>query len=271
MESSEPQYPVSVERDAESSLIVRLSGSWRLAGSLPSLEPVERELKATPRARRLVFDSEGLSSWDTSLLTFVARVREICGSEGVEIDLGGLPPGLRRMLELAGAVPEKEGARRGAGREPLVARVGDASIAAWRGSLEMLAFLGDATVALLRLARGKARFRASDLALFIQQAGAEALPIVTLISFLVGSIFAFVGAIQLQKFGAQIYVADLVAIAMVREMGAVMTGIIMAGRTGAAYAAQLGTMKVTQETDALTTLASRSSSSWWFRASSPCA
>jgi phospholipid/cholesterol/gamma-HCH transport system permease protein len=88
----------------------------------------------------------------------------------------------------------------------------------------------------------------------IQECGAQALPIVTLISFLVGVILAFVGAIQLAQFGAQIYVADLVGIAMVRDMGAMMTGIIMAGRTGAAFAAQLGTMKVTQEIDAFTTM-----------------
>jgi phospholipid/cholesterol/gamma-HCH transport system permease protein len=99
----------------------------------------------------------------------------------------------------------------------------------------------------------KARYRVSDLLLLIQQCGAQALPIVTLISFLVGVILAFVGAVQLKQFGAQIYVADLVGIAMMREMGAMMTGIIMAGRTGAAFAAQLGTMKVTQEVDAFTT------------------
>ena len=100
----------------------------------------------------------------------------------------------------------------------------------------------------------------------IQQCGAQALPIVTLISFLVGVILAFVGAVQLKQFGAQIYVADLVGIAMVREMGAMMTGIIMAGRTGAAFAAQLGTMKVTQEIDAFTTLGFRRWNFWCCRA-----
>jgi len=113
--------------------------------------------------------------------------------------------------------------------------------------------LGEMTVTFIALLRMKARYRASDLFLLIQQCGAQALPIVTLISFLVGVILAFVGAVQLKQFGAQIYVADLVGIAMVREMGAMMTGIIMAGRTGAAFAAQLGTMKVTQEIDAFTT------------------
>jgi phospholipid/cholesterol/gamma-HCH transport system permease protein len=99
----------------------------------------------------------------------------------------------------------------------------------------------------------KARYRSSDLFLLIQQCGAQALPIVTLISFLVGAILAFVGAVQLRQFGAQLYVANLVGIAMTREMGAMMTAILMAGRTGAAFAAQLGTMKVTQEVDAFTT------------------
>jgi phospholipid/cholesterol/gamma-HCH transport system permease protein len=101
---------------------------------------------------------------------------------------------------------------------------------------------------------GKASYRRSDLSLFIQQCGADALAIVSLISFLVGLILAFVGAIQLELFGAQLYVANLVGIAMVRVMGAIMTGIIITGRTGASYAAQLGTMQVNEEIDALTTM-----------------
>ena len=105
-----------------------------------------------------------------------------------------------------------------------------------------------------RLVTGRARYRRVDLAIELQDAGARALPIVTLISFLVGMIMAFVGAVQLQQFGASIYVANMVAIAMAREMGAMMTAIIMAGRTGSAYAAQLGTMNVSQEIDALTTM-----------------
>jgi phospholipid/cholesterol/gamma-HCH transport system permease protein len=88
----------------------------------------------------------------------------------------------------------------------------------------------------------------------LQECGAQALPIVTLISFLVGAILAFIGAVQLQQFGAQIFVANLVGLAMALEMGAMMTAIIMSGRTGAAFAAQLGTMQVNQEIDALTTL-----------------
>jgi phospholipid/cholesterol/gamma-HCH transport system permease protein len=151
-------------------------------------------------------------------------------------------------------VPEKKGARQEAVETPFLDRVGNTAIGAGVSMGEMLKFLGEMTLTFIQLFRMRVRFRAVDLILLIQQCGAQALPIVTLISFLVGVILAFVGAVQLKQFGAQIYVADLVAIAMIREMGAMMTGIIMAGRTGAAFAAQLGTMKVTQEIDAFTTM-----------------
>jgi phospholipid/cholesterol/gamma-HCH transport system permease protein len=117
----------------------------------------------------------------------------------------------------------------------------------------LLRFLGENIVALGKLLRGRAQFRWSDALLVMQQCGPEAVGIVAMINFLVGLILAFVGAIQLQRFGATIYVADLVGIATVREMGCIMTGIILCGRTGAAFAAQLGTMKLNEEISALQT------------------
>jgi phospholipid/cholesterol/gamma-HCH transport system permease protein len=133
-------------------------------------------------------------------------------------------------------------------------RVADAALGQVKGIREMLAFLGEVTLAFGRMLRGRANFRRLDLVVTIQETGAQALPIVTLISLLVGMILAFIASIQLQLFGAQIYVADVVGIGIVRVMGAIMTGIIMAGRTGAAFAAQLGTMQVNEEIDALETL-----------------
>ncbi|MBW2436627.1 MAG: ABC transporter permease, partial [Deltaproteobacteria bacterium] len=127
-------------------------------------------------------------------------------------------------------------------------------IAAGQASIDTLNFIGEAFVAFLKFLVGKARFQRADLMLTMQQCGIQALPIVSLISLLVGLIFAFIGAVQLMMFGAQIFVADLVAIAMTRVMGAVMVGVIMAGRTGAAFAAQIGTMQVNEEIDALQTL-----------------
>jgi phospholipid/cholesterol/gamma-HCH transport system permease protein len=169
------------------------------------------------------------------------------------VDRTGLPEGARRLLALAAAVPERR-AGGGEARASWLARIGARSARAAGGAVEMLGFIGSAVLALWAFVRGRARFQGRDLALVIQECGPRALPIVSLISFLVGIILAFVGAVQLRQFGAQIYVADLVAIAMATEMGAMMTGIIMAGRTGAAFAAQLGTMQVNEEIDALVTM-----------------
>ena len=244
---------LAFDRVPDGTLVARLGGPWHLQRDMPNVASLAREIEST-RPRRLAFDAATLTAWDSSLLTFLIDVGELCGRNHVTVDRNGLPTGVQRLLELAEAVPERQGARQEHVVPPWLARVGDAVLRARGPLLEMLGFVGAITLALGRLVRGKARFRLSDLFLLVQQAGAEALGIVTLISFLVGVILAFVGAVQLEQFGAAIYVANLVGIAMVREMGAMMTGIVMAGRTGASYAAQLGTMKVTQEVDALTTM-----------------
>jgi phospholipid/cholesterol/gamma-HCH transport system permease protein len=201
-----------------------------------------------------MFDTKELAAWDSSLLVFLTKVLERCGQQGVTVDAGGLPDGVRKLLDLASPERQRKGVTREESRRSFLVRVADTALDALNSSKEMLAFLGDATTAFARLLRGKADFRFSDLVLTIQQVGAEALPIVSLISVLVGIILAFVAAIQLRLFGAQLFVADVVGIGMARVMGAVMTGIIMAGRTGAAFAAQLGTMQVNEEIDALKTL-----------------
>jgi len=247
------QSQVSFQRAGEA-ILIRLSGAWRLRGGLPSATLVQRELESSPTVRGVALEARELTSWDSSVLTFLVEVSELCRQRGIQMDRAGLPAGVRRLLELAEAVPEKKGARKEEIETPFLERVGNSAIGVGDSLGEMLNFLGEMSVTFVRLFRMKVRFRAVDLVLLIQQCGAQALPIVTLISFLVGVILAFVGAVQLRQFGAQIYVADLVGIAMVREMGAMMTGIIMAGRTGAAFAAQLGTMKVTQELDAFTTM-----------------
>ena len=247
------QSQVSFRRSGNT-ILMRLAGVWRLRGGFPSAALVQRELESSPEARRVVLEAQELTSWDSSVLTFLVEVSELCRQRGINMDRDGLPAGVRRLLELAEAVPEKKGARKEEVETPFLERVGNSAIGTGESLGEMLKFLGEMSVTFVRLFRMNVRFRAVDLILLIQQCGAQALPIVTLISFLVGVILAFVGAVQLRQFGAQIYVADLVGIAMVREMGAMMTGIIMAGRTGAAFAAQLGTMKVTQELDAFTTM-----------------
>jgi phospholipid/cholesterol/gamma-HCH transport system permease protein len=248
-----PAASLSVRRGADGVLAVALAGPWTLAAGVPPVENLDKELAAAGTAR-LTFDSTGLTAWDSGLLTFLTALGTLCAQRSVAVDRAGLPVGVRKLLELAEAVPERTGARGGEVDESLLERVGRATLSRTAAVRETLDFVGRVTIAAGRLCVGRARFRRSDLAVFIQQTGAEALPIVTLISFLVGLIFAFVGAVQLVQFGATIYVANLVGIAMVRDMGAVMAAIVMAGRTGASYAAQLGSMKINQEIDALTTM-----------------
>ena len=253
-EQHTPQPPaLALNRSGDGVLQMRLSGAWQLRADVPSASIVERELTAAP-PRRVTFDTTQLSAWDSGLLTFLTTVSELCTQLKIPTERDGLPSGVRRLLALAEAVPERAGARQETVAASWLARVGMGFLNFREPALEMLAFIGELTVVLGKFVRRRARFRTTDLLLLIQQTGADALGIITLISFLVGLILAFVGAVQLLQFGASIYVADLVGIAMVREMGAMMTGIVMAGRTGAAFAAQLGSMKVNQETDALSTM-----------------
>jgi phospholipid/cholesterol/gamma-HCH transport system permease protein len=243
-----------MEQPSEDTLKVILAGQWKLGGELPGAEEIQRELESRPGVRHLVFDTRELTHWDTGLLTFLENLRKSCSRQKVAWHSDGLPQGAQRLLELAAAVPEKKDARSAEERESFLGHLGNQTLDLLRSAGEMLAFLGETVIAVLNLLRGKARYRRSDLGLIMQACSAQALPIVSLICFLVGLILAFIGAIQLQLFGAQIYVADLVGIAMVRLMAAIMTGIVMAGRTGGAFAAQLGTMQVNQEIDALKTL-----------------
>jgi phospholipid/cholesterol/gamma-HCH transport system permease protein len=245
---------MTFRQPTDDTLLVRLAGSWKIQEGIPAVVEVQQHLDTTPGVRQLAFETRDMTAWDSGLLTFLRQVMVQSTHRQVVVDQSGLPEGVRRLLALAVAVPEREGARRSAPRLSWLAGIGTAVLQGWRGALTMMGFLGEAVLTLGRLLVGKARFRRADLLLFIQECGAQALGIVTLISFLIGLILAFMGAVQLRQFGAEIYVADLVGLGMTREMGAVMTGVIIAGRTGAAFAAQLGTMQVNEEIDALVTM-----------------
>jgi len=245
---------MSLEQLSGDTLKVTLSGDWKLGGDLPGADKIERTLQDRAGVRQVVFDTRQLTSWDTALLTFLVNVHKIGSRQKISVNHDGLPDGAQKLLGLATAVPEKTDARQPEGRVAFLDSLGNQTVYLFRSAGEFLEFLGDAVLAFQKLLRGKAQFRLTDLGLIMQAVSAQALPIVSLICFLVGLILAFIGAIQLQLFGAQIYVADLVGIAMVRLMAAIMTGIVMAGRTGGAFAAQLGTMQVNQEIDALKTL-----------------
>ncbi len=238
--------------DDPETLIIALARRWRIDQDLPAADTLNDRLDVPVRHVR--FDASALTDWDSGLLTFVSGISKRCADRGIAVDSSGLPPGAQRLLAMAAAVPEQKLAGRDKGPQGPFAQVGTATLEFFRGAPQMLGFLGEVTLSLLRLVSGRARFRARDLWLEIEEVGPRALPIVSVISFLVGLILAYLGADQLRLVGAQIFIADLVAIGMVREIAALMTGVIIAGRTGAAFAAQLGTMQVNEEIDAYQTL-----------------
>lgn len=232
---------------------LHLLGDWVIDNQLPDTEFVFKKL-ADRKNNEIEINTKALGNWDSGLITFLVKLRNYADQKKVKVNYSSLPEGAQRLLNLAFAVEEREGARKQAKKENIFTRAGNSFLDTLDKAKSLLTFLGEITQSFGRFFTGRANYQRSDLWVTIQETGAEAFPIVSLIAFLVGAILAFVGVVQLVKFGAGIYVADLVAIGVVREMGAIMTGIIMAGRTGAAFAAQLGTMKVNEEIDALTTM-----------------
>jgi phospholipid/cholesterol/gamma-HCH transport system permease protein len=231
-------------------LVLHLRGEWR-KGMIPvRLADVREQVRAE---RTLDLDARDLTAWDSGLVAFLAGLLAFCRSEGIDLRIGDLPDGVRRLLARASSAPVEADAAPPPPRPPLLERTGGRALAGWAAVLEWTAFIGEAVVGIGGLLTGRVRLRRADLWSIMYNTGAQAVPIVSLVSLLVGLILAFIGAVQLAVFGAQIYMASLVGISMVRVMGAVMAGIIMAGRTGAAFAARLGSMQVNEEIDALTT------------------
>ncbi len=233
--------------------MAELSGSWRRQNAPPGIRFLEVSLAREVGTMSLEFDTSRLTAWDSRFVSFIARCKSLCAERRMEFRENGLPEGVRRLLRLAAAVPEARDARRTQKAPGFFARVGTRALDGLGDTITLFSFLGELVQALGRLIRGRAQFRQSDLWQVVQETGPEALGIVALINFLIGLILAFVGATSLAQFGATIYVADMVAIGTTREMASIMTGIILCGRTGAAFAAQLGTMKVNEEIGALQT------------------
>ncbi|MGR8930690.1 MAG: MlaE family ABC transporter permease [Gammaproteobacteria bacterium] len=244
---------IRIQSVSDATAILEISGRWLSAASIQPVQLILAELRKQP-IKRIVMQPVELVEWDSRLPSYLLKILDYCDSQAIETDVSGLPEGAQNLLKLARAVPERSGARRSDRQTPLLEKIGVNALAVLKDCQSLIRFVGELVLALWALVRGQARFRAVDLFIFIQDVGPNGFPIVTLISLLVGLILAFVGALQLAMFGAQIYIADLVALGTVREMGPLMTAIIMSGRTGAAYAAQLGTMNVNSEIDALKTM-----------------
>ena len=226
-----------------------VTGQWTLHQRKPELLDVWRKGGRLPEQLCVKVDVE---SWDSSLLALLRRIQNLAYEAGIEVNLHGLPSGVEQLLQMA-ATPSSQAQPAERAPQGWIGRFGLGGMRVLASIGRSCTFLGQVALALVAVMRGRARMRGSDFWLALQQSGPGALPIVALIAVLVGLILAFVGAVQLEAFGAQIYIANMVAIGMTREMGALMTAVIMAGRTGAAYAAELGSMQANEEIDALQT------------------
>jgi len=230
---------------------VRCTGEWTVRG----IAPLEQRLKTVSLLveKNLVIDAETLTALDTSGAWLLHRTIREVEQRGMNVTINGLRPEFSALMQLIASRPIVTEAS----PPPApcwLARIGQRS---WRARIDvsgMLAFIGECALIMLRSLLQPHRIRWRPILRNLQTAGFEALPIVGLLSFLMGVVIAYQGADQLQRFGANIFIADLVGLSMLRELSPLLTAIIVAGRSGSAYAAQIGTMKVTEEIDALRTI-----------------
>jgi len=232
-----------------SECLIKIGGDWRLSGPVPSWSATLEQRAAA--SVRVV--PEGLGKWDTSLVLFLVHGRAWCAQSKHDLHAEALPEKLQTLLKLVA-----ETSTPGPIDKPIVRSSWDFAAAlagTWASHAKVIiSFVGECTLGFVNSIRKPRRFRWRDCLIEMQQCWASSFPIVTLVSFLVGVILAFQAAIQLRQFGAAVFVADLVGLAVVREMGPMMAAVIVAGGTGAGFAAQLGNMKVDEEIDALETL-----------------
>ena len=221
-----------------------VGGRWDHAAERPQWKPAKG---ATLRRVEIVVTE--LERWDGSLVLFLGEVRRLCERRHWALAVRGLPAGIPPAL----VRPQRGPAGTGGGWT-WFAEVGVAARKFVDDALDYARFVGNCTIGFAHLLRKPGSFRWGDCLIQMQQCGAQGLPIVGLISFLVGVIMAYQSAVLLRQFGADIYVADLIGLGVVREMGPMMAAVVLAGRTGAAFAAEIGNMKANEEIDALETL-----------------
>lgn len=227
-------------------------GDWtvgRLAGLQRRLDTLP-----WPAQGEIVVDGSGVRAMDTAGAFLMCRAVGGLERRGVRVSVRGLRPELERLLglirdpALSGAEPMP------VPRPPYLERVGRDTWGRVEEGVGLLAFIGEIFLTLVRWLRHPGRIRLRSLLHVVQVAGCNALPILGLLSFLLGVVIAYQGGAQLQYYGANIFIADLVGFAMLRELAPLMTAIIIAGRTGSAFTAQIGTMRVNEEIDALRTM-----------------
>lgn len=207
---------------------------------------------ATPKA--LVVDASGISYMDMAGMALLFRLKAQAAETGAKSEVRGLDPRFQGLIDRMGTVPDSVGKKRRRECVPIPEQIGRTTAQLWRDFHAQVAFVGELAEAIGRAVLRPRKIRWSDLWIAAERAGTDALPIVCLIAGLVGLVLAFQSAMAMRPYGAEVYVANLVTIAMLRELGPLMTAIILSGRSGGAFAAEIGTMKVNDEVAALTTM-----------------
>ncbi|MEJ5363514.1 MAG: MlaE family lipid ABC transporter permease subunit [Desulfosoma sp.] len=214
-----------------------------------------QDLLAGPSLKAVRVDLSGVDAVDSAGLVLLKTLRDRCTAASIAYELTRVPQSLGPFFAFGGLdrPPHTQPVPQKAAANPLE-RLGRLTLEAFQDVRELIHFVGSVTVAFLPCCLEPKRFRLKEVLYYVQRSGSEAMPIVFLVSFLMGLIMAFQAAVQLRQFGANIFVADLVSLALTRELGPLMTAIILAGRSAAAFAAEIGTMKVNEEVDALTVM-----------------
>ena len=250
-ETSGPGYRVERVESEDGLAVLRFAGELRFRQCFDSWQGV-REL-TRPTAPRMQFDLSGVDHLDGAATALLLELRNELANEGAEAEIVGAVGPVQAMLELYGAHAPRPSHKSPPPSVGILDQIGRETLEMFRES-NALDFVGDVVVAGVQAVRRPAAVNWADIPRVMERAGADGLPIVIVINFLVGVVTAFQAAIQLEQFGASIFVADLVGLSVTRELAPLMTAIIVAGRSGAAFSAELGTMRVSEEIDALRTL-----------------
>lgn len=246
-----PATPASLDFEPAGTTLLA-SGDWTVDG----IGGLHARLRASPwpTATELTLDFSRVTRFDTAGAWLLHALISERAAQGSTLQLSGMPPAHSALLELVRARSLKRITARPTQDHTLLHEVGWHAWHWWQEMRGMLHFVGENAVVLLRALRRPRHLRFGLILSNIEQAGFHALPIVGLLSFLIGMVIAYQSALQLQRYGGNIFIVDLVGISMLRELAPMLVAIIVAGRSGSAYAAQIGTMKVTEEVDALRTM-----------------